>query len=216
MASEFDYFMPAIDASAPGGTGAAFESSEGYSPTTIAYYREKASQFQNLLWQLDRSASTVRNLLDTGNLDAVAYANLTEKLNEYESRKTLLRTTANAINAAIEAANFFGAQIAPIEKPGGLGFLPVPVAAAAAFAAIAGITVWGVRWIEGAKVVVSDYMRTRELSPEQRLTLEEKRLELQKASEAANASPLSQVATVVKWVAIGAAAYFAWRAYKNR
>jgi hypothetical protein len=51
--------------------------------------------------------------------------------------------------------------------------------------------------------------------PAKRDKLIQTQLEVEAAAVDANASPLSSISNIVKWLAIGAVAYFAFSAYKQ-
>ena len=80
------------------------------SPFAMDYYRNKAREFQELIIALDRSYWAASGALGTGALDATTAAALEAALSDYESRRTTLRVTAEAINAGAAAINALGGR----------------------------------------------------------------------------------------------------------
>jgi len=188
------------------------------SPFAMDYYRQKAAEFQTTLDALDRTYWAASGALGTGALDATTAAALEAALSDYESRRTALRVTAEAINAGAAAINALGGRFPQLSIPGTLGLPPLvaPAALVAAIGTAAALIVWGSQWLSG----VNDRLRRAQVidaaTPEQRARIVEAMAESDNAISVASSSFLASLAPTVKWVAIGIGAYLIYRAYTNR
>lgn len=183
-------------------------------PVSTSYFAEKAREFQQLVNALDATDREVDNLI--GALPESALLDeLVEQKAALESKKGQIKLIAEAVNFAANGLNQLGANLPTINLPQTLGAAPLVVAgaAAAAVAAAAAIIVWGKAWIDG----VNQRLRNAELLasvPEaDRGRVAEAVLRTDVALAQANQSPLASVAGIVKWVAIGAVAFFAYQAW---
>jgi hypothetical protein len=87
---------------------------------------------------------------------------------------------------------------------------------AAAVATAAALIVWGNTWLQGLNQRLRDQELLSQVSdPAKKDALIKTQLEVEAAAAEANASPLSSISNIVKWLAIGAVAYFAFNAYKQ-
>ena len=188
------------------------------SPVAMEYYRRKAAEFQTTLDALDRTYWAASGALGTGALDATTAAALESALSDYESRRTSLRVTAEAINAGAAAINALGGRFPSLSIPGTLGLPPliVPAAMVAAVGTAAALIVWGSQWVQG----VNDRLKRAQIidaaTPEQRASIVAAMAESDNAVSVAGSSMLASLAPTVKWVAIGIGAFLLYRAYMSR
>jgi hypothetical protein len=188
------------------------------SPFAMDYYRQKAAEFQTTLDALDRTYWAASGALGTGALDATTAAALEAALSDYESRRTALRVTAEAINAGAAAINALGGRFPQLSIPGTLGLPPLvaPAALVAAIGTAAALIVWGSQWVSG----VNDRLKRAQVidaaTPEQRARIVEAMAESDNAVSVSSSSMLASLAPTVKWIAIGIGAFLLYRAYTNR
>lgn len=191
---------------------------EATSPFAMDWYRNKAREFQLVLDALDRSYWAASGALGTGALDEATATALEAALADYESRKTSLRLTAEAINAGAFAINSMGGRFPVMSIPGTLGLPPLlaPAALVAAIGTAAGLIVWGSQWIAG----VNDRLKRAQIiegtSPANRDAIVRAMAESDNAVNVAEGSFLASLAPTVKWIAIGIGAFLLYRAYSNR
>ena len=196
------------------GSGSGADSPSAFS---MDYYRNKAREFQVTLDALDRTYWAASGALGTGALDEATAAALEAALAEYEGRKTMLRVTAEAINAGAAAINALGGRFPSLSIPGTLGLPPLvaPAALVAAIGAAAAAIVWGTQWISG----VNDRLRRAQIieaaTPEQRGRIVQAIAESDNAVNVAEGSVLASLAPTVKWIAIGIGAFLLYRAYMS-
>lgn len=179
------------------------------------YYRAKIGEFQSVINALDSAALIVRYMIDD-DIDPELTAELQARIAAYESKKGAFRTAAEALNFAINGANAFGAQLPTINA--NLNGVPLAYAAAiaAGAAAAAALIVWGREWIAGTQAIAMRAATLGAISdPTKRAQVAAHVAGLDAAASAAGASPLANIAGIVKWAAIAALAYFAWKAYSG-
>jgi hypothetical protein len=190
-------------------------------PTTsmmsLDYYKTKVIEFQDVLYNLDNTAAIVANLIDE-QISPELSVDLQSFMQQYDNKKGYYRTAAEALNLAINGVNVFGAGLPSVRVPAGLAMAPIAMGAAvaAALAAAAALVVWGKEWIVG----VNDRLKTELLlgkisDPVKRDAATAALLLTEANAKAAQGSSLSQISNIVKWVAIGALAYFAFQAYSK-
>lgn len=187
------------------------------SPVSLSYYQQKIVEFQNLLNGMDAAAKAAQSAL-WDDIDPKLSADLQTYLDDFDSKKWEFRTAAEALNLAVNGANMVGADFTNITVPSTLGVVPLVAAGviAAAVATAAALIVWGNTWLQG----LNQRLRDQELigsitDPAKRDKLIQTQMEVEAAAAEANASPLSSISNIVKWLAIGAVAYFAFSAYKQ-
>jgi len=199
----------------------AAEAGYGYtgtnSPVSLSYYQQKIVEFQNLLNGMDAAAQAAQSAL-WDDIDPKLSTDLQTYLDEYDSKKWEFRAAAEALNLAINGANLVGGDFQNITVPSTLGVVPLVAAGviAAAVATAAALIVWGNTWLQG----LNQRLRDQELinsvtDPAKRDRLIQTQMEVEAAAVEASASPLSSISNIVKWLAIGAVAYFAFSAYKQ-
>jgi len=187
------------------------------SPVSLSYYQQKIVEFQNLLNGMDR-AYTAANDLYWENIDPALADDLKKYLDDFDSKKWEFRAAAEALNLAVNGANLVGADFPSITVPSTLGVVPLVAAGviAAAVATAAALIVWGNTWLQGLNQRLRDQELLGQVSdPAKKDALIKTQLEVEAAAAEANASPLSSISNIVKWLAIGAVAYFAFNAYKQ-
>jgi hypothetical protein len=187
------------------------------SPVSLSYYQQKIVEFQNLLNGMDTAAKAAQAAL-WDDIDPKLSADLQTYLDDFDSKKWEFRTAAEALNLAVNGANMVGADFTNITVPSTLGVVPLVAAGviAAAVATAAALIVWGNTWLQG----LNQRLRDQELigsvtDPVKRDKLIQTQMEVEAAAAEASASPLASISNIVKWLAIGAVAYFAFSAYKQ-
>lgn len=190
------------------------QASDAAKSQDVGYFTRKINEFQALLFDLDTTQANLRSFIQDYNIDDPV---LLEQLDELDTRKTVFRTTAEALNLAVAGINAVGGSLPGVRIPGGLAAVPAAalVGAAAAVAAAAALIVWGREWIIG----VNDRLKTREVLqqiPEsQRGQAASRLLEIEATAKTAESSPLGNIANIVKWAAIAAGIYFAFQAFQK-
>lgn len=183
-------------------------------PVATSYFRDKAVEFQQIINALDATSNEVDMLIGALPESALLDELVAQKA-ALESKKGQIKLVAEAVNFAANGLNQLGANLPTINLPQTLGAAPLVIAGAgaAAVAAAAAIIVWGKAWIDG----INQRLRNAELLasvPEvDRARVAEAVLRTDVAVAQANQSPLASVAGIVKWVAIGAVAFFAYQAW---
>ena len=187
------------------------------SPLTLSYYQQKIVEFQNILNGMDAAARAAQSaLLD--DIDPKLSADLQTYLDDFDSKKWEFRAAAEALNLAVNGANLLGADFPNVTVPSTLGVVPLVAAGviAAAVATAAALIVWGNTWLQGLNQRIRDQELLAQVTdPAKKDALIKTQLEVEAAAAEANASPLSSISNIVKWLAIGAVAYFAFSAYKQ-
>jgi len=186
-------------------------------PVALSYYQQKIVEFQNLLNGMDAAAQAAQSAL-WDDIDPQLSKDLQAYLDDFDSKKWEFRAAAEALNLAINGANLVGGDFQNITVPSTLGVVPLVAAGviAAAVATAAALIVWGNTWLQGLNQRLRDQeLITSVTDPVKRDKLIQTQLEVDAAAAEANASPLSSISNIVKWLAIGAVAYFAFSAYKQ-
>ena len=186
-------------------------------PVALSYYQQKIIEFQNLLNGMDAAAQAAQSAL-WDDIDPQLSKDLQTYLDDFDSKKWEFRAAAEALNLAINGANLVGGDFPNITVPSTLGVVPLVAAGviAAAVATAAALIVWGNTWLQG----LNQRLRDKELiasvsDPAKRDQLITAQVAVEQAAVEASASPLSSISNIVKWLAIGAVAYFAFSAYKQ-
>lgn len=183
----------------------------------VGYFQQKVIEFQSLMNELDATASAVIELRDAGVQDE----QLDAFLNQFDAKKASFRTAAEGLNFAVNGLNSLGTNLPTVSVPQGLGLLPaVPVAVLAAVsgavAVVAALIVWGREWIAGVNERAKLALALSNITdPQQRAAAAAAAAKIAATNVSAQASPLSSIANIVKWVAIAAVAYFAFSAYQK-
>lgn len=202
-----------------GTDNAMYDGVSGDSPSVFSldYYRQKATEFQSILNQVDQTAQAAQMAIDSG-IDNDLSNDLVNALSEFDAKKAMFRMTAEAINAAASVINSAGGRFPSLSIPAGLGFAPfvIPAAGIAAIATAATLITWGLSWING----VTERMRLAQLlevgTPEQKAELARSIALADNAARTADSTPLASIASVVKWGAIGLGLWLAYQAWSKR
>lgn len=180
---------------------------------SLDYYRQKIVEFQTVMDAMDGAAQIMRTTIDE-EISPEITETMQAALASYELKKGAFRTAAEAINFAVNGANQIGANL-PQLRANTLGLAPVVLAAlSGAVAAVAALIVWGRDWINEANNRLRIQLESV-TDPEQRAKLAAHSMNLDVTARTASASPLASVAGIVKWIAIGALVWFAYRAYSE-
>lgn len=192
------------------------DDAETVEPVTTNYFRDKAAEFQQIVNALDATGREVDMLIGALPESALLYE-LVEQKAELDAKKGQIRVVAEAVNLAANGLNQAGIYTPNIKLPATLGAVPLVVAGAgaAAIAFAAALIIWGREWIAG----INQRLRNRELLesvPEaDRAKVAQAILQTDVALAQADQSPLTSIAGIVKWLAIGAVAFFAYRAFQQ-
>lgn len=197
------------DNPAPVESGSSFISSD--------YWRGKIAEFQSTMNAADSVYQAVQAAMFTeGAIQSQSvWDGLMQSLAEYDAKKTLIRTTAEAVNLGVSAVNALGGNLPALRLPGSLGALPaIPLVAIAALSTAAVLVAWGREWIAG----VNSRLRMAQAldaqaTPEARAALAATLAKTEAAERAADASTLGALAPLAKWAALGLLGFLAWRAF---
>ena len=180
----------------------------------IGYFQTKVIEFQQMMTDLDRTASAVKELKALGIEDD----QLDQALVEFDAKKSSFRTAAEALNFAVNGLNKVGGNLPTVAVPSGLGVVPVVAIAAVsgAVAVAAALIVWGRDWIAGGNNRATIALSLSNITdPQQRAQAAAAVARIAAQNESAQESPLGNIANIVKWVAIAAVVYFAVSAYQE-
>lgn len=205
------------------GSDTLYAGESGGSVFDVQTWRDRATEFQDTVNRADQTYLAILDAIaetpssvDTSDLQSLA--------REYESKRDELRSTVWTINQTSTALNAIGVRFPMLSAPGtlaGMGALPViPLAiaagAATAIALAAAAISWAVAWCERA---ASASEMTRAIVEASTTLPDDKRAavlqSLSTVAATANSGGgfMGDLAGVVKWAAIGAAAYFAYKAW---
>jgi hypothetical protein len=199
------------DSALPGYTGPAADTIVDQDDPTkyvsVSYWADRIAQFQAVLIQLDQSAQVVQTLIGEPETDADSRAQLQAWLDDYNAKKWEFQAAAKTVNGVVSTANAFGVGLPQVTVPTTLALAPLAVVGVAgAVVAVAALIEWGVTYIAKARAIVT---AIQTLPPEK----------VQAAIDAINkggaADTLGQVASIVKWVALGALVWFGFKAFSE-
>lgn len=192
---------------------------------SLAYYQDQIAAFQNAVIALDQTAGHVSDLLSMSSLDDQSRAELQAWLDNFQAKKWEIKAAALAINAVSDTAQALGVQIPNVTLPQTLGvvFAPLAIAGlAAAIAAAAAIVAWSIQAIDTAAATTDQVklrlaaIATLPVDDQAKLLAGEQGIAAAKATaEGGAGGALGNFANVLKWLAIGAALYFAYRAWQS-
>lgn len=192
------------------------DDAETAQPVQTSYFRDKALEFQQVINALDATAREVDMLI--GALPEGAMLDeLLIQFDALQSKKGQIKLVAEAINFASNGLNAVGANLPTIQWPPTLGAAPLVIAGAgaAAIAAAAAIIVWGKAWIDGINQRLRDKQLMESVPEAQRGAVADAIMKTEAAQRQADQNPLTSIAGIVKWVAIGAVAFFAYQAFQQ-
>jgi len=181
---------------------------------STSYFADKAREFQQIVNALDATAREVDQLI--GALPESALLDeLIAQRDELEGKKGQIKLVAEAVNFAANGLNELGAKLPAIQWPQTLGAVPLVAAGAAAgaIAAAAALIIWGKAWIEGINQRLRNAELLASVPDADKARVAEAVLKTDVAVAQANQSPLASIAGIVKWIAIGAVAFFAYQAF---
>jgi hypothetical protein len=207
--------MLGLDISSESGSGGG--TSSIYSVENVPdnkFWESKVKEFQILLNKLGDAREGMIGLVDYG--PAEIQPELTALLDELDGKIGVYKTTANALNLAIEAYN--AAKLGPLPKLNTttLGAVPVQIIAlTAAIGAAGALIYWGSTWLTHAKELSDRAQLYGYLSPAAREQVALNQLKIRQAAEATAVSPLTSISNIAKWVSIAAVAYFAYQAFQK-
>jgi hypothetical protein len=192
----------------------------GDSLLSMQHYRNTVRDFQSTLEALDQGAAAARLALEAadGSGDDSLASDLLDWLGDYDAKGLALRATAQTINAGASLVNAAGGRFPVLSIPAGLGLLPaLGIAAIAAIATAATLIAWGNTALRG----LNDRLKYAQslaavADPAARAKLAEATTMSDSALQTAESSPWAQIATIIKWGAIGLAAFLAYRAFAKR
>lgn len=190
-----------------------FDEPEAPSVLSLDYYRQKALEFQQIVNALDSTARTVDALIRELPPGLLVDELIAER-SILEGKKGQLKLAAEAINFAANGLNAVGVNFPRIDTQT-LGAVPLALAgaAAAAVAAAAALIVWGKSWIEGINQRLRNAELLASVPDADKGKVAQAILQTDVALAQANESPLASIAGMVKWIAIGAVAFFAYQAW---
>lgn len=202
------------DAGAPN-DDASYTGETGDSAWTLQYYRNKASEFQAVLNAVDQSAQVLRESIDVFADDPQAVAELQTLLGDFESKRWQFRATAEAINAGAAVINAAGGRFPQLSIPSGLGLIPaIPAATIAAVGVAAALIVWGLGFSRSVAATINRYVTLSQIAdPAKRAEAAQLALRADQAIAASEVSPITSIAGIVKWGAIAAVAFLAWKQF---
>ena len=197
-------------------TGPYDEPTDATSPLSLDYYRQKVREFQQVINALDETGRTVDALIQEVGPGELA-DDLIALQSEFAAKKSQIKIAAEAINFAASGANAIGIRFPVLSLPQTLGAAPIVAGAAiaAAVAAAAGIIVWGREWILGVNQRLREAELLKQVPDADRAKVAQAILQTDAAVAQANESPLASIAGIVKWVALGVAAFYAFEAFKK-
>lgn len=192
---------------------------------SLDFYRDKIREFQVSLNELDAVAREVA-IYAALPLPPAQYQEAFDWLDDYYARRDSAVMAADAINAAANTANALGVRMPVLSIPQGLqGVGLAPAALAAIAAAVAGgawFLGYAVEKIMTARAMIETAQSNAEIianvPPEQRAEVA-KALANASASVAASQAraenPITSVANIVKWVALLASGFFAYKVWQQ-
>lgn len=191
-------------------------------PTELNYYKQKLAEFQSMLFELDNTAESAFRIMAL-TPDTETATEMQTLLDQWDGKRYQFKIAAEGINLAIAGANAFNVDLKKLSVPQSLGFAPaaapaVPIslaAVAAAVAASAMLIIWGRDWIAGVNERAKLSLQYDNLTPEVRDQVIQEQVKIEESQRAANESPISVIAGSIKWIAIAAVAFFAYRAFSK-
>jgi hypothetical protein len=200
----------------PGYTGEVPDSGSVTQYASLDFYRNKIREFQVALNELDATAKVMRDFAALP-VPPAEYDAAVQWLTDYETNRAYAVAAAEAINLASNTANAAGIRMPVVSwQMRGVGAFPPLMIAAVASAVGAGawFLSYAIDRISAAKEITAmrdtiamlpENERAAALRMNQEITLAKARAE----------NPIASIANVVKWVALGVAGFFAYRAFEQ-
>lgn len=200
------------DSALPGYTGPSTDTLvDQNDPTkyvTTSYWADRIAAFQGTLISLDQAANVANDLLADPNTDQATQAQLHQWLADYNAKKLEFRAAAATVNGIVSTANAFGVGLPKVTLPTTLAQIqPLAlVGIAGAVVAVAALIEWGTTYIAKMHAIVA---AIRTLPPDQ------VQAALASIDAGTGSSALGDIASIVKWVAIGAFIWFGFQAFRE-
>jgi hypothetical protein len=187
---------------------------------SMDYWQQKAADFQTTLNAIDSGYKAAQLALNSPGLiaaDPTLYDDLTNLLAEFDSKKTAMRLTAEAINGGAAVVNSLGGNFQSLNIPGTLGIAPIafPVAAVGAFAVAATLITWGVTWLQGLNQRLARAQLLDALPPEAKAAASQAMITSDNALAEAQGTTFNTVANYVKWGGIALIAFLIYKSSKS-
>lgn len=210
------------DAQVPGGgSDELYTGDVSTSVFSLDYYRTKITEFQSAMNAADLNAYALSQMYDAID-DESAKAEISSLLDEYEGKRSLMRYTAEAINAGASAINAVGGRMPELSIPSGLGFaqFALPAALIAAIGVAASLVAWVYTWTKASATVMQRQALLDAIEDPARRAQAAEAMATNDATVAElESTSFSGIASAVKWVAIGVLAFMgfkAWQDYSKR
>ena len=176
------------------------------------YLRAKIIELQVMMNSLDESHRAADAALSSGALTLDSQEQLATVMAQYLEKRDWLRGIAQSVNVAAEAANAVGLRMPVLAIPRTLGAVPLVGLAVVIATAAAAIT-----WGQEVVVAYNERLRRAQLieaaTPEQRARVIDAIASSDAATQASQGGVVAQVAPLLKWLALGAAAWVAYQAW---
>lgn len=185
---------------------------------SLDYFRQKVTEYQVMLDGIDAVSRALVTVLDTAVSDEVSQQTL-DFMDEIDARKSTMKLTAEAINAASAAVNWAGGRSPVLSIPGTLGLAPlvIPAGTIALIATAAAIVVWG---RDFTARIFEYYSRQQTIdaqdTPEKRAAVAAAAGTADNALKVADNSVLGLAGNTIKWIAIAALAWIAYQSLQGR
>jgi hypothetical protein len=194
------------------------QTSDSLPGMSMSYYRDKAREFQVLLNSLDVAYTSMIDSINSGLLPQDYCNDLLALAAEYESHKSILKITAEAVNAGAAIVNAAGGRMPQLSIPGTLGLGPIalPLGTIAAIGTIAALTAWGMSWLGGYNDRAKLQMTLdAQATPEGRAQVARDVQQSDAALKAADVTIFGALSGSVKWIALGVLGYFAYKYFNG-
>jgi hypothetical protein len=179
------------------------------SVVSLDYFRDKYREFQvcmNGADQAYQAGLVVSQIAPDPEIDRL--------LTEYESQSTMVRTTAEALNAGASIVNAAGGRMPVLSIPATLGLPPLlmPAAVIAAIAAAASYVGWSLGYVSAMTHAI-EVVNNSSADAEAKAEITRQLQRAKAAAQLGSGTSLSLFSGPVKIIAIGALAFLAWRAF---
>lgn len=176
------------------------------------YLRSKIIELQVMMNSLDESYRAADAALSSGALTLDSQEQLATVMAQYIEKRDWLRGIASAVNAAAEAANAVGLRMPVLAIPRTLGAVPLVGLAVVIATAAAAIT-WGSELVTAFNERLRRAQLIEAATPDQRARVIDAIASSDAATQASQGGVVAQVAPLLKWIALGAAAWVAYQAW---
>lgn len=209
--------LPALLGDAGPRDDASYAGEVGDSALSLQYYRNKVTEYQQVLTALDDAYQTAQAALYL-DLSPETADYLDSWIVDFQGKRGQLKATAEALNLGAAAVNALGGRMPSLSIPAGLGLGPaLPFAAIAAVSVAAALIVWGQTALRGLNDRLKLEMQLdAQQTPEARAELARVSRAADDAVRVADASGLGALAPYLKWAGIALLGYVLWRAYSTR